>query len=61
MTKRTNKKGAGRPGKIKSEHSLQNFSARISAEAIEIAKAENHTALFVDEAIKEKNLKINAI
>jgi len=48
------KSKAGRPGKIKSDHALQNFTTRISVEAIEIANAQANTAAFVDEAIKEK-------
>jgi len=52
------KSKAGRPGKIKSDYSLQNFTTRISVEAIEIANSQSNTAHFVDEAIKEKKLKI---
>lgn len=48
------KSKAGRPGKIKSEYPLQNFTTRISVEAIEIANAQINTAAFVDEAIKSK-------
>ena len=49
------KSKAGRPSKIKSDYSLQNFTTRISVEAIEIANAQSNTASFVDEAIKEKS------
>lgn len=51
------KNPVGRPKTIVSEHPLQHFTTRISAEAIEIAKAQNNTAAYVDEAIKEKNKK----
>ena len=47
------KSKVGRPGKIKSEHSLQNFTTRISVEAIEIANAQLNTAAFIDAAIKK--------
>lgn len=48
------KSKAGRPGKIKSDHPLQNFTTRISVEAIEIANKQPNTAAFIDEAIKSK-------
>lgn len=49
------KSKAGRPGKIKSEYPLQNFTTRISVEAIEKANKQPNTAAFIDEAIKKHN------
>lgn len=59
MSERKNKPGQGRPTKIKSEKPLQRISTRISVEAIEILQNTDNKALYIDEAIKEKNnLKI---
>ena len=54
MTKK-NKPGQGRPTKIKSEQPLQRISTRISVEAIAILDASGNKAVYIDEAIKEKN------
>lgn len=55
MSERKNKPGQGRPTKIKSDKPLVQLSTRISVEAIEILGASDNKALYIDEAIKEKN------
>lgn len=55
MSERKNKPGQGRPTKIKSKKPLQRISTRISVEAIEILDAQENKAVYIDEAIKEKN------
>lgn len=56
MTKK-NKPGQGRPTKIKSTQPLQRISTRISVEAIAILDTTENKAVYIDEAIKEKNIK----
>lgn len=51
--------GQGRPGKIESEYPLQHMTSRISVEAIEILNEQEHKALYLDTAIKEKKSKNN--
>ena len=52
-----NKPGQGRPTKIQSNYPLKRVSTRISVEAIEILDASENKAVYIDEAIKEKNNK----
>jgi len=47
--------GQGRPGKIESEYPLQHLTTRISVEAHSILNEQDNKALFIDNAIKEKN------
>lgn len=54
-----NKPGQGRPTKIQSTEPLKRISTRISVEAINILDASDNKAVYIDEAIKEKNFKIN--
>lgn len=51
--------GQGRPGKIKSEFPLIHMTTRISAEAVDILNEQDNKALYIDSAIKEKNIKNN--
>lgn len=49
--------GQGRPGTIESEYPLQHLTTRISVEAHSILSEQENKALFIDSAIKEKNVK----
>ncbi len=55
MNQRKNKPGQGRPTKIQSAEPLKRISTRISVEAISILETTDNKALYIDEAIKEKN------
>lgn len=57
MSERKNKPGQGRKSPIKSESALQRISTRISVEAIAILDEQSNKAVYIDEAIKEKNIK----
>ncbi|MFI5157674.1 MAG: hypothetical protein ACHQF4_02350 [Sphingobacteriales bacterium] len=58
MNKKPNKQG--RPGKIESQFPLVHMTSRISIEAIEILNDQDNKALYIDSAIKEKNIKNNS-
>ena len=51
--------GQGRPGKIESEYPLQHLTTRISVEAHAILSEQENKAVYIDSAIKEKNIKNN--
>lgn len=55
MTTKKNKPGQGRPTKIVSTEPLKRISTRISVEAISILETTDNKAVYIDEAIKEKN------
>lgn len=50
-----NKPGQGRPTKIVSTEPLIRICTRISKEAIDILNDTDNKAVYIDEAIKEKN------